>query len=147
MPLQVKRLLLVFGFFIGSMIVLIHFLTPDSFYQFGHYRGKALDEISNHEAKYVDVKSCAMCHDSIAAVKDSSFHKSINCETCHGPGYKHIEDPEKNKMDKPQDREFCIICHAKNPARPQKEIKQIDAVEHNKGEVCITCHNPHKPWE
>ncbi len=147
MPIHVKRLILVFALFVGIMIVLIQLLTPKSFKQFGHYRGDALKEIADKEPKYVGSQTCAMCHDSLSTVKDSSFHKSINCETCHGPGNKHAEDPVLNKIEKPVGRAFCIRCHAKNPARPEKIIKQINAIEHNKGEVCITCHNPHNPWQ
>lgn len=146
MPLQLKRILLAFAIFIGVMLVIIHFLTPESWGEFGHYRGLALPEIADRDPKYVGDETCSMCHDSIATLKVSGEHKSIPCETCHGPGYKHPDDPENNKMEKPEGRDFCLMCHALNAARPQKIVKQVDAIEHNKGEICISCHNPHKPW-
>lgn len=145
MPVQVKRLLLAFALFIGLMLVLKYFLTPESWREYGPYRGKALTEISSKEAKYVEMETCAMCHDSIAAIKTQSVHQSLQCEICHGPGYKHADDPENNKMELPQERQLCLRCHTKNAASPQNIIKQIDAVEHNEGEACITCHNPHQP--
>ncbi len=146
MPLQVKRLLIVFAILIGIMFALKYFLTPESWREYGPYRGNALREIAAQETKYVDTETCAICHDSIANLKMGGEHKSIQCEICHSTGYKHVDDPENNEMEIFNSREFCLKCHEKNPARPQNIIKQIDAIEHNEGEVCITCHNPHQPW-
>ncbi len=145
MPLQLKRLLLVFAVFIGIMLVLKYYLTPDSWREYGPYRGKALTEIAAKEAKYVQMETCAMCHDSIAEFKSQGNHKPLQCEVCHGPGYKHMDEPENNKMEIPQGRQFCLRCHTQNAASPKNVIKQIDAVEHYEGEDCITCHNPHQP--
>jgi len=145
MPLQVKRLLLAFAVFIGIMLVLKYLLTPESWREYGPYRGNALIEIADKEAKYVQMETCAMCHDSIAEIKTQGSHQSIQCEICHGPGYKHADDPENNNMELNHDRQFCLRCHTKNAASPKNIIKQIDAVEHNEGEECITCHNPHQP--
>lgn len=145
MPVQVKRLLLVFVFFIAISISLKIFLTPESFGEYGHYRGKALVEISGKEAKYIQMDDCAMCHDSIAELKSSGLHESLQCEICHGPGNKHIED-ESNKMAIPEEGQFCMRCHTINAASPKEVIKQVDALEHADGEDCITCHNPHEPW-
>jgi hypothetical protein len=146
MPLQVKRLLLAFAVFIAIMLVLKYFLTPDSWREYGAYRGKALTEISGKEAKYVEMETCAECHDTIAGLKTQGLHVSVQCEICHGPGYKHADDPDNNDLEIPRERQFCLRCHTKNMASPQDIIKQIDAVEHNEGEECITCHNPHQPW-
>ena len=146
MPVQVKRLLLVFAFFIAISVALIYFLTPKSFGEYGHYRGKALEEISSAEIKYVQMDDCAMCHDSIAELKNSGLHATLQCEVCHGPGFNHIEDYENNRMEIPNEGQFCMRCHTMNAASPKKVIKQIDAVEHAEGEDCITCHNPHQPW-
>lgn len=146
MPVQVKRLLLVFAFFIAMSIAIIYFLTPKSFGEFGHYRGKALEEIANNEVKYVQTDDCAMCHDSIAELKSSGLHATLQCEVCHGPGYKHIEDDVNNRMTIPEEGQFCMRCHTINAASPENVIKQIDAIEHAEGEDCITCHNPHQPW-
>ena len=146
MPLQVKRLLILFAILIGIMLALKFLLTPESWREYGPYRGNSLTEIAAQEAKYVDFETCAMCHDSIANMRMEGEHKTIQCEICHGPGYKHMDDPEINTMLIPQGRAYCVRCHATNAARPKNIIKQIDAIEHNEGENCITCHNPHQPW-
>lgn len=145
MPVQIKRLLIVFAVFIGLMIGLKIVFTPDSWREYGAYRGYALTEIADKEAKYVQMETCVMCHDSIGELKDQGKHINLQCELCHGPGYKHIDDESVNMLI-PEDDQFCIRCHAVNAARPQDIIKQIDAEEHSEGEACIMCHNPHQPW-
>ncbi|PIY02817.1 MAG: hypothetical protein COZ21_12195 [Bacteroidetes bacterium CG_4_10_14_3_um_filter_31_20] len=146
MPIQVKRLLIAFALFFIVFFILVYFLFPESWGDIGPYRSLALKEIADKEPKYVDTESCTMCHDSIANLKNDGEHKSINCQTCHGVGYKHVNEPETNKMDIPKGRDFCARCHALNAARPKNIIKQVDIIEHNKGEECLSCHNPHKPW-
>lgn len=145
MPVQIRRLLIAFAFFIGLMLVLKYFLTPESWREYGPYRGNALVEISSNEIRFVQTETCAMCHDSIAGLKEQSAHKSIECEICHSVGNKHAEEPELNDLDINKDRQFCLRCHTKNLASPKDIIKQVDAIEHYEGEECITCHNPHQP--
>jgi hypothetical protein len=145
MPVQIRRLLLVFTVFIGLMLLAMHYLTPDSWGLYGHYRAKALTEIADKQAKYVQMETCAMCHDSIAEFKSQGNHKPLQCEVCHGPGYKHVDDPENIKMEIPQGRQLCLRCHTKNAATPKGVINQIDPAEHYSEEDCITCHNPHQP--
>lgn len=145
MPVQLKRLLLVFALLIVSMLAMKYFLTPESWREYGAYRGNALKEISSAEAKFVQMDDCAACHDSIADLKNQGVHATLQCEICHGPGYKHIED-ETIQMEIPEEGQFCLRCHEENTARPKDIIKQVDAVEHSEGEDCITCHNPHQPW-
>lgn len=145
MPLQLKRLLLVFAVFIGIMLALKYFLTPESWREYGPYRGNAITEIGDQELKFVQMDDCAMCHDSIAELKNGGLHATLQCELCHGPGYKHIAD-ETNAMEIPEEGQFCVRCHEKNAARPSDVIKQVDPLEHSEGEECITCHNPHQPW-
>lgn len=146
MPLQLQRLLLAFAIVIGAMLVFKHFMTPDTWGEYGHYRGAALDEIADKEVKFVQMDDCAMCHDSIAEFKDQGEHARLQCELCHGPGYKHIED-ETNQLTIPEGRGLCLRCHEMNPARPKDVIKQIVDADHNADEDCITCHNPHSPWQ
>ena len=145
MPVQIQRLLIAFVIFIGLMLALKYILTPESWREYGPYRGKALTEISGTGVKYVQTEICAMCHDSIAALKEQSVHKSIECEICHSFGYKHADEPEINDLEIHKERQFCLRCHTKNLASPADIIKQIDAIEHYDGEEWITCHNPHQP--
>jgi len=145
MPQQLKRLLIAFLIFTSLFLVVRHFLVPKDFGKYGHYNPAALKNNESHEVKFIDPKECATCHYDIDTLKISGSHKDINCQTCHGPGYKHIEDPTKNVLIKPTERAFCGKCHEKNAARSGKTIKQQDLSTHNPGSKCVECHNPHKP--
>ena len=145
MPLQVKRLLLVFAVFIGIMLISKYYLTPDSWREFGPYRGNAIGEIASQQAKFIQMDDCIACHDSIGELKSEGKHINLQCEICHGPGYLHIDD-ETVKMEIPKGIGVCMRCHTKNEASPKEIIKQIDPQEHSEGEECINCHNPHQPW-
>ena len=145
MPLHLKRLLM-----LGVMIVLLflllkHLLTPVSFGQFGHYRGKAIDEIAAHQVKFVGNKACVSCHDTIVTMRNEGYHSDLSCEGCHGAAYLHVDHPKLEKLFKPDSREFCGKCHSFNKARPGKAITQQNIKDHHPEDKCIKCHNPHQP--
>jgi predicted CXXCH cytochrome family protein len=145
MPSQLKRLFLLGVVVVSLFLILKYILTPASFGQYGHYRGDALGEIATHQVKYMGSKTCEECHDSIVTIKNGGYHSDIQCEACHGPAYKHNKTPKKEKLIKPDSREFCAKCHSMNKARPEKAITQQDIKEHHKGKKCVECHNPHEP--
>jgi len=47
MPAQLNRILLLFIAFIGLFLLVRHFLIPESFGQYGHYRGESLNDIAS----------------------------------------------------------------------------------------------------
>ena len=145
MPKQLTRLFLVFLVFISLFLVARHFLVPESFGKYGHYRADALKDNQAHEIKYVDKSECANCHFAEDSLKSTGAHKNLNCQACHGPGNLHIEDPTTNVLIKPTERAFCGKCHSKNAARSEKNIKQQDISKHNVDNKCVECHNPHNP--
>ncbi len=145
MPSQLKRLLVLGVIIISLFLLLKHLATPVSFGQYGHYRGNSLNEIAALPVKYVGSKTCVKCHDSIVALKLEGLHSDIQCENCHGPAYLHIKTPKKDKLFRPDSREFCAKCHSFNKARPEKAVTQQDIKNHHPEKKCITCHNPHQP--
>jgi hypothetical protein len=148
MPPQLKTLLPVLVLFIGIFLTARHFLIPESFGKYGHYRANSLDEIAALPANYAGKTVCIDCHDTEAALLASDAHSGLSCEVCHGPGAKHADDAEKNILVKPGTREFCGKCHNINPARKIEVINQIDIKTHNiERKNCIDCHNPHAVWE
>jgi hypothetical protein len=147
MPPQIKRLLPLFAIFIGLFLLVRHLLIPDSFGEFGHYRGLAIQENAAALPHYAGKEACAECHDDMAASLASDAHAGIACETCHGPGLDHVNYPDSIEIKKPAGREFCALCHALNPARNKDVVVQIDVKDHNIENDCIECHNPHMPWE
>ena len=145
MPIQVKRLLMLFSVLIVLFFVVRHFLVPDTFGQYGHYRGAALGEIASHPTKYMGNGSCIECHEDEGTLLVEGPHEVLKCEVCHGPGYLHIDNPDENKLHKPRERADCARCHAMNKARPEDVITKQDITNHNPDDKCIECHNPHQP--
>lgn len=146
-PPQIPRLALAFAIFISLFLFARHLLVPETFGQYGHYRGASLIDNADKEIHYAGQKACFECHQDVQDVKLTDVHKDIHCETCHGPGQKHIDSGEASDIVKPSGREFCGSCHAINASRPATVITQIDLNKHNIGKNCIECHNPHQPWE
>jgi hypothetical protein len=146
-PPQIPRLALAFGIFISLFLVLRHFLTPDTFGKYGHYRAASLIENALPELHYAGQEACFKCHQDTEDKKSQDVHSEIHCETCHGPGEKHVISSKKEDIMKPSGREFCGKCHAFNAAKQKTAVFQIDLSKHNIGKNCIECHNPHQPWE
>jgi nitrate/TMAO reductase-like tetraheme cytochrome c subunit len=145
-PPQLKRLAIAFSIFIAAFLIIRHFLVPDSFGQFGFYRGASLQEIAMTPMKYAGQKACFDCHQDIEDLKLQDVHSDIRCETCHGPGLKHSENGDTTLLQRPTSREFCGLCHSKNAGKQKSMIFQVDLKEHNVNKRCIDCHNPHQPW-
>jgi hypothetical protein len=146
-PPQLPRLSLAFAIFISLFLIIRHFLIPDTFGEYGHYRGASLIENSQPEIHYAGQKACFECHQDIEDLKKQDVHSDIHCETCHGPGQKHVGSGESGDILKPSGREFCGLCHSINAAKQKNTIFQIDLTKHNVGKNCIECHNPHQPWK
>ncbi len=148
MPPQLKVLLPLFAIFILVFIIIRHFLVPDSFGEFGFYRGNALNDNANKELVFSNKKACIECHDDIGALLETDMHAGLSCVVCHGTGLEHAENPDASNIIKKSGREHCGRCHAINPARPADIITQIDVKEHHtERDDCIECHNPHAVWE
>ena len=146
-PPQIPRLVIAFAIFISLFLVARHFLVPDTFGKYGHYRAASLIDNAKPEIHYAGQQACFDCHQDIEDLKAKDVHSDIHCEVCHGPGEKHVLSSEVADIFKPSGREFCGSCHALNAAKPKSAIFQIDLNKHNVGKNCIECHNPHQPWE
>jgi hypothetical protein len=146
-PPQLPRLAIAFGVFIALFLVLRHFLVPETFGEFGHYRGASLADNQLPEIHYAGQQVCFECHQDVEDLKKEDVHSEIHCETCHGPGQKHVTSGEAKDIEKPSGREFCGNCHGINAAKPKSTVFQIDMNKHNIGKNCTECHNPHQPWK
>jgi hypothetical protein len=149
MPVQLKTLLPLFAVLIVLFLVARHFLIPDSFGKYGHYRANSIEEIGALPIKYAGSAACIDCHDVVAELLASDAHSGLSCEVCHGPNSKHAEDYEIIEfIVKDGTRKSCGRCHSFNPARNIEVINQIDIKDHHpEKENCIDCHNPHAVWE
>ncbi len=146
MPPQLKTLIPLFAIFITLFLVARYFLVPESFGEQGHYRFNSIQENMDKPMHYAGRDACAECHEDKAEELASDMHVNLSCESCHGAGLAHCENPETTNITIPTERKSCGYCHTFNLTREGK-VAQVDLNEHNINHKCIECHNPHKPWE
>jgi len=120
-------------------------------------QGQAASTQSGPAAEYVGTETCIGCHDDTTAKLQDTVHwkgahpgspaAAQGCESCHGPGSRHIEDPSDDstirKFEKMAPREAnatCLSCHTKSP-HTMWEGSAHDA----RNLSCITCHSVHDP--
>jgi DmsE family decaheme c-type cytochrome len=106
---------------------------------------------------YVGADTCLGCHDDTIHGFDQTPHgKPTNsrtpaaaqgCETCHGPGSRHVEDPSDDtairkfaKMSPRDVNATCLTCHTRS------EHTAWQGSTHDARNLsCITCHSVHNP--
>ncbi len=143
-PEQAKRLVIIFTIVIVVLIAARSILVPHDFGKYGHYRASAADEIISQKIKYAGHEICTECHEDIAEVKSSGYHKNVSCEVCHGPAAIHAEETDTEGLQAPRGRGYCPLCHEYLASRPTG-FPQIVSASHNPVKPCITCHEPHDP--
>jgi len=144
MPPQIFRLVLLTIAIVVTYLIARYLLTPDSFREYGFYRGDALADLARPPTVFAGRKACLECHEDIQNQLFKGEHKTIGCETCHGVGKEHSENPDA-KLVKIGDN-GCLRCHEANPSRPAW-LKQINSKEHYHEDKCVGCHVPHQPNE
>ncbi|MFH0982761.1 MAG: cytochrome C [Planctomycetota bacterium] len=130
-----------------------HFLIPESFGMYGHYRFANVAEHASKTPQHGAPGTCAECHDKEAKTLSGGQHRSVSCEVCHAPLGNHVQGGER-VAQMPAQRSYllCARCHERLAARP-KEFPQIVLSEHAsvKGaklseDVCWECHeDAHNP--
>jgi DmsE family decaheme c-type cytochrome len=108
-------------------------------------------------AAYVGSDTCLGCHEDAAkelagtphwqAGRPKSPAAAQGCETCHGPGSRHVEDPGDDTaihkfttMAPRLANDTCLSCHTK-ATHALWEGSTHDA----RNLSCITCHSVHAP--
>lgn len=108
--------------------------------------------------EYVGTQTCAVCHDEPFKSFSDTKHAKLadisswkdkvqGCESCHGAGKKHSDDPKvtniisfKNKNSK-QISETCLTCHS-----GKESHNNFRRGEHWRNDVgCTDCHTAHGP--
>jgi cytochrome c7-like protein len=138
------RLAAVFAAGVVIFLIIRGFLVPQSFGEYGHYRGNAITEIASRPVNYAGHQACEDCHADVLAKKKDGRHVHVNCEACHGPLAKHAEDPTSLTPPKLDTAVLCVRCHEANGAKP-KVFPQVVSADHSNGLACDTCHQPHSP--
>ena len=105
-------------------------------------------------ATYVGEDTCLTCHsEQLKGYGESPHHRATDprtpaakqgCETCHGPGSNHVEDPSANPvkrfpyMPAAEVNATCTTCHNRG------EHALWDGSQHERrGLACTTCHSVH----
>jgi hypothetical protein len=143
-PPQLLRIILLTIGIVCAYFTARYILTPQSFGQYGHYRGDALQEVAAREPYWAGKKSCAECHEDHLNKLTKGEHKNLSCETCHGPARAHVQNPDVQLVK--LTFSHCVRCHEADPAKP-KWMHQITPKLHYTGQRCTECHVPHQPNE
>jgi len=107
-------------------------------------------------ATWVGDQACADCHEKITRAFPASPHARLRvdsdarpgqsgCESCHGPGSKHIALGGRGGLEKfiinpGRDPEACLQCHL--DIRAEFNLPQHHPVLEGKMN-CVQCHDPH----
>ena len=143
-PEQINRLSVIIIILIALFFIARYLLIPEDFGEYGHYRSSAVATNISQDIQFAGHQICYDCHDDVVDVKQTGYHKNVNCEVCHGPAAMHTEEDGDVELKAPRQRDYCPICHEYLPSRPTG-FPQINSDSHNPMKACITCHNPHDP--
>jgi len=149
------RLFVLVALVLAAALVARRLAVPESFGRYGYFRAAAVDQARDFVPRYIGEDNCATasCHEhkKEIALHDKDAHAAVPCEDCHGAAWKHVADPEKNKLPKPKGKAECLTCHRQLAARPGA-FPQISWREHfrfvgvkDMGIACTRCHSPHEP--
>ena len=110
------------------------------------------------QATFVGSDTCTACHEGMNKKIEGTPHgraavprspaAAQGCESCHGPGSRHIDDPSDNtsirKFSKMAPRlaaEACLSCHSSSATHALWEGSTHDA----RNLSCQNCHSVHEP--
>ena len=153
MPKHIVRLLVLVAVFAIVVIAAKKFLMPDSFYQYGHYRGNAVAEIASKVPKLQGSASCQSCHKEVYAEWTSGMHRKAtrdgvvqgvvikngpNCEVCHtGPAGNH---PSKVAMPVSIEDRVTTITHKHIDHPADVPGRNLMLAAKDMQSVCLNCH-------
>lgn len=104
-------------------------------------------------AEFVGSGECAQCHENVTGQFHDATHAklmaqggnatAIGCESCHGPGSKHVESGggEGSIVNPKSDPSTCFQCHLDK--RGEFNLPHAHPVMAGKVS-CSDCHDPHK---
>ncbi|OQW94546.1 MAG: hypothetical protein BWK79_05555 [Beggiatoa sp. IS2] len=158
---HIYRLILIIAIAVIAMMSLKDFAVPKDWDKQLWYRPTALTELQQLPTRFGGNESCkgSTCHEVTA--KDShqakftqlqgSFHKTLACESCHGPLTNHVKEDRKVAETNRARARHCLQCHESLPGREQKikpfseEFQLHKIMQVTAQKPCNDCHNPHAP--
>jgi DmsE family decaheme c-type cytochrome len=114
------------------------------------------DAAQAQQPGFVGAEICATCHEGYDRTINATRHGFVRdprtpaaaqgCESCHGPGEAHAQDPEKvkprmfDRLSAKAVSDTCTTCHNRGPhalwSGSQHEARNVS---------CVTCHSVHSP--
>jgi DmsE family decaheme c-type cytochrome len=108
------------------------------------------------QAGYVGADTCLTCHEGYDTAVNSSKHAFVRdprtpaaaygCESCHGPGEAHSQDPEAvsvrvfTKLSAGDANEACLTCHDRG-----QHAMWNGSAHDARNMSCGSCHSIHQP--
>lgn len=144
-PLYVISAVVALVFLAQYALVSPDFGTGPRGYMYSWHRLGNEREWKERPIRYRGPKYCASCHQEKVSSLHQSPHAAVSCENCHGPAGEHPDAPPKLPLDR--NPNLCLRCHFRLPygTSLRGRLKGIRPDEHNPGEECATCHDPHQP--
>ena len=154
MPKHIVRLLILIAVIATIAITAKRFLRPDSFYQYGHYRGNAVAEIAAKVPKLQGSASCQTCHKEVYTEWTAGIHRKATkdnkvqglvikygpgCEVCHtGPAGNH---PSKEPMPLSLEYKVTTITHLEHKVHPANVPgRNLMLKPEDMRNLCLNCH-------
>ncbi len=140
------------GFLLLCVLVIFAFvrqlMIPESFGEYGRYRGASVGEVAGRDINFAGGgnKNCESCHPGNVQALAQGEHKSLDCQSCHGPAAKHLKNPAARDLAVKGDAELCGACHRDIAGRSKERIATVKLQMHSGGVECARCHDPHQPW-
>jgi hypothetical protein len=151
------RIVLVLFGIIGIVLLGRAIMLPDSWGQYGYYRGAYVDQEANKVMSYGTNNSCNECHSEVNELASHSKHKRLSCEICHSAVTDHVKDGQKFADMKTAKGEemisLCLKCHQQTVGRTGKIPTIVSAKQHLTEQnvklthTCDQCHTVHAPLE
>lgn len=138
------RLAAIFGSGALIFVIVQAQMRPADFGRDGHYRPAAVDEAAARPIVYAGQAACAECHTEAVDTRALARHKTVACESCHGPLARHADGTDETAPARPDGRTVCVRCHAAKTGKPAR-YPVVDVTEHAGTDKCIDCHTPHNP--
>jgi cytochrome c553 len=153
MPKHIVRLIILVMVFAIVAFSAKKFLTPASFYQYGHYRGAAVAEIASKVPKLQGSASCQSCHKAAYAAWAAGIHRKATknnviqglvvkngpgCEVCHtGPAGNH---PSKEPMPLSIEDRVTTITHKHTLHPADVPGRNLMLTAQDMRNLCLNCH-------
>ena len=142
LPHHITRLIIVFILCIAG-VVFVYSAIPNSFTDRDLHKTLTVERESAKDISFARESVCAECHEDEYALVNSSYHRNVSCQVCHGPAQAHTQD-EAITPSAPRERKLCPVCHLYDSSRPTG-FPQINPNTHNPVAPCFNCHDPHDP--